>query len=383
MTYRIGIALVIAVCGCSISDPNPAPVSPEMGAEEQPTGPDADSLPTTARLIPEPVDSVEDLPGRYAQPFALPGQISIITLGAPNFATGEYELYRSCGLPTCVREAGQYHMVPTNPAIGFAALSLVDQTGLVRSTYILDVLWRDSEGRLVAVQLRALLGNTTGPTQVWWRIPDDEEQPTTPLIGTPSEMEPTAVAAAPAPSQPQLAGVFVRALPIYGDIGAITIDEAAWVEDTAHGTYSAAYPYCLPWCFDEDGTYDLDLANASTGTGRLSLVPSVDPAQAHEYVVYAIWRTLEGTPTAIQLQRVDGVVPSGPVFTLYRQWWTAAAAPGNVATCATWLALAQYYQIRALQCGMGVCWPLSPLYSSWAQYYQGLADAAGCTPDSP
>jgi hypothetical protein len=40
--------------------------------------------------------------------------------------------------------------------------------------------------------------------------------------------------------------------------------------------------------------------------------------------------------------------------------------------------LAAYYRIRALQCGMGACWPLSGWYSAWAQYYDGLAAAQGC-----
>jgi hypothetical protein len=387
MTHRIGIAALIALCACSINEPDPAPTGPDM-ATEQPASPDADSLPSTARLIPEPVDSVEDVPGKYVQPFALPGQVSVITLAQPNFATGNYELYRSCGLPTCVREAGQYHIVPTNPAIGFAALSLVDDTGLVRSTYILDLLWRDAEGHLVALQLRALVGNATGPAQVWWKLPDANQEPTDPGVpsmpatGTASESEPTTVLAAPA-SKPKLGGVFVRALPIYGDIGAITLDEATWTENTAKGTYHAAYPYCLPWCFGEDGTYELDLSNVATGTGHLSLVPTANPTKAHDYVVYAIWRTVDGTPSAIQLQRFDGVVPSGPLFTVYRQWWTGAtataAAEPTTVTCSTWLNLAAYYRIRALQCGMGACWPLAGWYSSWAQYYQALADAAGCT----
>lgn len=302
------------------------PTTPELGTEE-PAGPDAESLPASARLVPEPVDSVEDVPGRYAQPFALPGQISVIALGAPNFATGSYQLYRSCGVPTCVAESGQYHIVPTNPAIGFAALSLVDLTGTVRSTYILDLLWRDGEGRLVAIQLRALAGNTTGPTQVWWRLPDETQGQPVPAVATPSDAEPSAVLAAPAAaaSKPVLAGVFVRALPVYGDIGAITIGEATWSEDAASGAYRAAYPYCLPWCLGEDGTYQLDLANVATGTGHLSLIPLGNPTAAHDYAVYAIWRTLDGTPAAIQLQRVDGVVPSGPVFTLYRQGGPARA----------------------------------------------------------
>ncbi len=384
MTYKTGIMLVVALCACSIDDPDAEPTSPspEPGASE-PAGPDAETVPDVARLIPEPVDSVEDLPGRYAQPFALPGQISAITLGQPNYAAGNYELYRSCGVPACLQETGRYHVVPTNPATGFAAVSLVDQSGTVRTTYLLDLLWRDGEGRLVAVQLRALVGNATGPTQVWWRLPENETEPpiepaTTPPTGDES------LARRPAPAGEDVAtlgGVFVRPLPVYGDIGAITLGDAAWIESTAIGTYDASYPYCLPWCVPETGDYALDLANVTTGTGHLSLVPAADATAAHDYAVYAIWRGLDGTAAAIQLQRVDGVVPAGPPFVMYRQWWTtgAAAAPSDVASCTVWRGLALYYQTRALQCGMGACWPLSPWYSAWAQYYQGLADAAGCT----
>jgi hypothetical protein len=260
---------------------------------------------------------------------------------------------------------------------------MVDATGVVHSTYVLDLLWRDGDGHLVAIQLRALLGNATGPTQVWWRLPDGTQDPTTPQTRVASEeAAPRAAMAAPA-SNPPLSGVFVRALPVYGDIGALTIADAVWTENNGLGSYEASYPYCLPWCLGESGKYELKVANPITGTGRLSLIPTGNPTQTHDYAVYAIWRTPDGTPAAIQLQRIDGVVPSGPLFTMYRQWWTgtamAAPAPTDVATCATWLGLAQYYQIRALQCGMGACWALSPLYTAWAQYYQGLAEAAGCS----
>ena len=387
MNKLLTIVTTLAVCSCSISDPDPSPAPPQPGTSD-PAGPDAETLPSTARLIPEPVDSVEDLPGRYAQPFALPGQVSVVTLDAPNYGTGTYELYRSCGLPTCLHEVGQYHVVPTNPAIGFAALSLVDQTGVVRSTYILDLLWRDGEGKLVAVQLRALIGDTTGPSQVWWRLPDAATDPAS-APATDSSVDASSPVAFTAPSAsdnpPSLSGVFVRSLPILGDIGAITIDEATWYETTAVGTYSASYPYCLPWCFPEDGGYELDLKNVTTGTGRLSLVPEGNPTQAHDYIVYAIWRTIDGTPSAIQLQRIDGLVPSGPPFVMYRQWWSgqsAAPAPVTPSSCSVWLGLAGYYRIRALQCGMGACWPLSGWYTSLAQYYQGLADAAGCSGES-
>lgn len=338
MNHLIRTALLISLCACSISNPTPAD-QPVAGDSDQPgASPDGESLPATARLIPEPVDSVEDVPGRYAQPFALPGQVSVITLEQPSFAMGSYELFRSCGVPACVAESGTYSIVPTNPAIGFAALSLVDQTGLVRSTYILDLLWRDVDGHLVAIQLRALVGNTTGPTQVWWRLPEPGPQSTPMVASTPPRQEPaTAADVAAASDEPSVAGVFVRALPIYGDIGAITFDEAMWSENIASGTYTAAYPYCLPWCVAETGTYELDLANVATGTGRLSVVPVANPGQAHHYAVYAIWRALDGTPTAMQLQRIDGVVPSGPLFTVYRQWWTGASTPSpQPATAVPW-----------------------------------------------
>jgi hypothetical protein len=345
--------------------------------------PDTQAVPETARLVPGPVDSVEGVPGRYVQPFALPGQVNQITLAQPNYGVGSYELYRSCGVPDCVPQSGQYNIIPTNPAIGFAALTLVDQTGTVRVTYVLDYLWRDADGQLVAIQLRTLLGNAPGPTQVWWRMPDDSapetRAPTRRTVASTPPAEPTTIEAAAA--KPALAGVYVRALPIYGDISALTLDDASWIENTANGAYDAAYPYCLPWCLGEAGDYQLDVANDTTGTGQLSLVPAANVAAAHDYAVYAIWRTPEGTPAAIQLQRFDGVVASGPPFTLYRQWWTgtaAAAAPATPDSCAMLASLAAYYRIRALQCGMGACWPLSGWYSAGAQYYDGLAAAQGC-----
>src|SRR4051794_28124240 len=99
MNYKLGLIALLSLCACSMDGLDPDPTtSPDLGTAE-PTSPDAESLPASARLIPEPVDSVEDVPGRYAQPFALPGQISAITLGTPNFATGSYELFRSCGVP--------------------------------------------------------------------------------------------------------------------------------------------------------------------------------------------------------------------------------------------------------------------------------------------
>src|SRR5512146_1870667 len=283
MSQRIGITLVIALCSCSTTGPDSPPPSgtPDTGVEQAPPAPDLGSLPSSARLVPEPVDSVEDVPGQYVQPLALPGQVSTITIGAPSFGLGSYDLYRSCGVPTCVPENGQYSIVAINAAIGFAALSLVDQSGTIRVTYILDYLWRDSGGALVAIQLRALIGNATGPTQVWWRLPDGTTAPTDGIGRTVAAAPQPPVRVAAAGAKPSVAGVFVRALPIAGDVDAITLDDAVWSENTASGTFHASYPYCVPWCFGEDGDYELDLANIATGTGELSLVPAADPSGAH------------------------------------------------------------------------------------------------------
>ena len=324
MNNNLIIAAVLSFCACSITDPTPAPESPGTSVE-QPTSPDAETLPASARLIPETVDSVEDVPGRYAQPFALPGQVSAITLAAPNFATGNYEVYRSCGVPICVREIGQYHIVPTNPAIGFAALSLVDSTGLVRSTYVLDLLWRDGDGNLVAIQLRQVLVNTTGPSQVWWRLPTDSpDEPTTPQRAR----RRTARARPPRyrrarrghrltrgngrSSAQAAARGCVRALASglrrhrrdhdRRKLADVEQHERGHVHDVV-----SVLPAVVP---ARIGKYELTLRNPTTGTGHLSLIPTGNPTQAHDYVVYAIWRAPDGTPSAIQLQRFDGVVPS-------------------------------------------------------------------------
>jgi hypothetical protein len=316
------------LCSCGSEDLGAAPPGQPIGpgpGEVGPSGPDAETLPPSARLISEPADSIDDLPGRYAQPFAWPGQISTITIGTPSQGVGAYDLYRSCGLPTCVHETGLYHALPTNPAIGFAFISLRDALDQPRETYLIDLLWRDDKGTLVAVQVRQLLPtDAIGPTQVWWRLPgtvtrvasDDGAATTTPVE------PPATTTAATLTDPPILPGVYLRPLPIYGDIGAITIEETSWNGEHAEGTYTAAYPYCLPWCFPEVGDYQLDLTNVATGTGRLTVVPEGNPTQAHAYVVLAIWRGLDGTAAAIQLERIDGITPSGPPFVLFRQWWT-------------------------------------------------------------
>ena len=47
----------------------------------------------------------------------------------------------------------------------------------------------------------------------------------------------------------------------------------------------------------------------------------------------------------------------------------------NDGLCAYYRSLAEYYTIRALQCAYSVCYPLSPWYGFWAEYYEGLAES--------
>ena len=383
MNYKLGLIALLSLCACSIDDPDPDPTTEPRhghgGADQSRRG----------------VAAIQRAPHPRARRFGR-GCAGPLRAAVRPARSDQRDHARCAELRHRELRAVPLVRRPELRPGGRAVPHRTDEPGdrfrgdlagrpdrRVRTTYILDLLWRDASGRLVAIQLRALLGNATGPTQVWWRLPgNDDDDPIARDVGTLSDpAAPTVITAPDGTTNPKLSGMFVRALPVYGDIGAITIDDTIQSGTVVNGTYNAAYPYCLPWCFGEDGELELNLANVATGTGRLALIPAGNPTQAHDYVVYAIWRAFDGTASAIQLQRVDGVAPSGPLFTMYRQWWTgvsAAAAPANPATCATWLGLAQYYQIRALQCGMGACWALSPLYASWAQYYQGLANAAGC-----
>lgn len=386
MRQLFNIVFVIALCACEQGgdlDPGQK-VGPEGADGLQVLEPGGDIAPQTEAapwLEPGHVESIDDLPGRYYQPFALPGQISVMTLGEMEQGTGEYDLYRSCGVPTCIAESGSYHAVPENPAIGFAFFTL-NNAGVVPETYVIDLFWRTPDSAVVALQVRRLLPtNAFGPTTILWRLPEagpgvvakageplDPADPEAALDGIESGW----------PAVPDIAGTFVRPFPVYGDIGALTFADVIAEEDEARaaGTYTAAYPYCLPWCFPEVGSFELEIANTLSGTGVLQL-DAINGDDEKRYVVLAIWRTPQGIVGAVQLQRIYPFGVIGPPFTMYSQWWTnddtieAAAS----ATCSYYQGLAEYYAIRALQCAYSVCYPLSPVYGYWAEYYQGLADA--------
>lgn len=378
MRQLIYIVCAMSLCGCEVSD---------LGEESQQVdGPDLLALPgeevpetQAAWLVPGDVESIADLPGRYYQPFALPGQISVMTLGAIAEGTGDYELYRSCGIPACIAESGSYHAVPENPAIGFAFFVLRSSVSAVPETYVVDLYWRGADDGIVALQVRQLLPTDSfGPTTIFWRIP-----PASPgTIGARSPNADPRVLASAAQTPPDITGTFVRPLGVHGDIGALTFRNVDADDPTRIvGAYAAAYPYCLPWCFPEDGAFELEIANALTGTGVLRLESGSDEKR---YVVLAIWRTPQGIVGALQLQRSYEFGAVGPPFTMHRQWWTndpvVEAAAANSSACIYYQGLAEYYATRALQCAYSVCYPLSPVYGYWAEYYRGLAEAHCSTP---
>ncbi len=247
-----------------------------------------DALPV---LEPAPVDNLDELPGDYYRPFALPGQISVVSLTAGSLPEeGEYNLFRSCGVPVCVPETGTYHAVPENPAVGFAFIRLSWKSGFAELTdsYIIDALWRNSDDELVALEMRRIL-------------PGD-------VIGAPF------------------------------------------------------YLYRQRWTAPEDIEPDpvLSLVNELTAA-ELVEVTELEPSLADSI---ASRRQSQGLFAS--RAEVSDVVDSGDAVV-----YSAESA----GLCAYYQGLAQYYGIRALQCAYSVCYPLSPWYGFWAEYYNDLAQS--------
>lgn len=399
----LNIVAFVVLCGCDMAAPEAA--APEAAAPE--AAPPRLDTPAVAGhaaaepaalaaplplLEPTPVDDIADLPGEYYRPFALPGQFSSLMLYPLEQGQGEYTLYRSCGVPVCVPETGTYDAVGVNPAVGFAFLQFRSEHGLV-DTYLLDFFWRDASGEVVAVQMRRLLpGDLKGPSFVMWRYPEPDSEPIERTAEVP-ELEPTvypAIASVTESPAPGLASVYVRPLPPPGEIAALTLGEPSWQDGVGTGGYQVARPYCLPWCFPEVGQYEIDLANPLTGSGWLTLRSASSSDAPVSYLVDGIWRNPVGDIVALQLQRVHAGGILGAPFFLYRQWWDAAgidaaslpepppvpiaaAGAGDSALCVYYQNMETYYRTRALQCAYSACYPMSPYYGWWANYYRELA----------
>jgi hypothetical protein len=286
------ISLATLLCACSTEPPidglpdGPSGAVPAAAADTR--GPVAQPLPEPIPgLVPERVTSVDELPGDWYQPFALPGRLSYLSLSPPQLGLGEYSGFRSCGVVFCLPITGAYRAVPENPAVGFAFLQL-DPVGTVPGggpTYVLDNLWRTEDGTLVALQARRLYPTGFyGAPFYLYRVIDEPAQP-------------TALADA---------------------------DEAALL-DVANGLDATA--------MIDDGELDDDLA-AGLVAARGAGFASSDEITAAADRMYA----------------------------------------ADPALCTYYQGLAEYYAIRALQCAYSVCYPMSPWYGFWAQYYQNLAD---------
>jgi hypothetical protein len=296
-----------------------APEPTTFGDLDAPFG----NLSPPAPFLATSVESVEELPGQYYRPFAPAGQLSWLSLGAMAEGDGDYQAARSCGIVACVAESGRYHAIPENPAIGFAFLALYASGGETSDNYMIQALWRDPLGHLIALQLRQFGPTGPGLPFLIFRLPG---LPTTGLaLGEPATPEPQLASAANQDlAMADLAGTYVRALPVYGEIGALTLDAPAWSGGSASGSFEAALPYCLPWCFPLVGDYHLELHSAIIGAGVLEL-RSENPADPpRRYLLQAAWRDLAGDLVALQVARVtsDGLVTAP--FLLWRQWWTTS-----------------------------------------------------------
>ncbi len=429
MTRKTAIySAFILLCACDVDPVADAPTDragatpaslPDLSELALPVAPSAPAA--VPLLTSTPVESVADLPGDYYRPFSLPGQVSLLSLASVEPGSdGDYELFRSCGVPVCVPESGRYHAVPQNPAVGFAFVQLSAGGVAAPDTYILDAAWRSDDGAIAALQMRRLLpGDIVGAPFLMFRIP----------VGDGDAMPEPAALPAPVAAIDDFPGVYVRALVPYGEVGALTFDEPAWTDGTAVGTYRAAQPYCLPWCLPETGTYSMRLDSQVLGSGELTLIPDANPAHTRNYRIDAAWRSwATGEITALQMRTRYAAGITSPPFLMYRQWWTAddpvaqvanelteaelvrdaelepdvaaaivarrasdglfsdavavaraadssADAAIDTALCEYYRGLQEYYAIRALQCAYSVCYPLSPWYGYWANYYMELADA--------
>lgn len=287
----IKITLLTFLCACSVGagDDIDSELAPDLGFEAADRGAaEPETLPDpVANLVPEPIASVDELPGDWYRPFALPGQVSYLVLAPPQLGIGEYNGFRSCGVPICYGITGSYHAVPENPAVGFAFLQLRPAGSPTFSEiYILDHFWRAGDGTLVAVQARRLYeGGAPGLPFQLYRVGE-------------------------APAQPEE-----------------LIDA------------------------DEDAV--LELAN-QLDAPDLAIRGELDDDLA----------------TALVAERADGFSALDDVGAAADRLYAA-----DPALCSYYRGREQYFQLRALQCAYSVCYPMSPWYGYWAQYYRNLADS--------
>lgn len=118
----------------------------------------------------EEPDRLDGLPGSYARAAWLvqPGELVTLTLRdddpRPDSSIGRYlRTTRSCALPGCGAEQGDYYAIPTNPAIGWALISLRPGGERPDTNYIIDRLWRASAGdSITALRLKKLTDDGIG-----------------------------------------------------------------------------------------------------------------------------------------------------------------------------------------------------------------------------
>lgn len=119
---------------------------------------DPAELEETTDALVTPVTTLSGLAGTYARiSYPIPsGEMSTMSLSALQNGDGRYSrlIYRGS------LEAGTYHAMPENPAIGWAGIIFNPPQG-ASVNYIIDGIRRDVWGRITTIQLRRV-GETTG-----------------------------------------------------------------------------------------------------------------------------------------------------------------------------------------------------------------------------
>ncbi len=116
---------------------------------------------STAAALQTPVPSMDGLPGFYVRVpmLGLPGEPVTMWLDGetnPDGTTSSGAFVRTVA-PLYEVQTGDYHAIPNNPAIGWAAITfLVDTDGEPAfDVFLVDGILRDALGRISTLQMRA------------------------------------------------------------------------------------------------------------------------------------------------------------------------------------------------------------------------------------
>lgn len=214
---------------------------------------------------------------------------------------GRYErrLLRLCTAPGCDMDAGYFHAVPVNPAIGFAHIIFTsDGDEGLTSIYVVDLVTYEDDGAISRIVMRELIegeeGEEIGPSITMERVAceDSDELPE---------------------SFEGLFGYYVHSAPALANttellalqlMGSVNDDDPS----VASGTYMRQFlSFCMmPGCDREYGEFESDV-NFMTGLYTIVFRPTgVEPDPEDLYMTYnifAVEQADDGTFERITLVR--------------------------------------------------------------------------------